>query len=66
MTCEPDRDQIDEDRAAVLLGLTRQQFRQLCQRAGMRHGAASEHRERRLFTYRELYRLCRCLARPAF
>lgn len=65
MTRETDRDQVDEERAAALLGLTREQFRQLCQRAGMQREEAREDREPRLFTYRELYRLCRWVARPA-
>ena len=64
MTSEPVRKQIDEDRAAVLLGLTRAQLRLLCEQYGMGHGAAREDSEHRLFTYHELYRLCRWVARP--
>ena len=55
MTSEPARKEIDEDRAAVLLGLTLAQLRQLCEQSGMGPGAAREDSERRWFTYRELY-----------
>ena len=64
MTSEPVRNQIDEDRAAVLLGLTRAQLRQLCEKSGLGHGAAGDDSEQRLFTYHELWRLCRWVARP--
>jgi hypothetical protein len=65
MTREPVRKEIHEERAAVLLGLTRAQLRQLCEQSGLGHGAAGEASEQRLFTYEELYRLCRWVARPA-
>jgi hypothetical protein len=65
MTIEPVRKEIDEERAAVLLGLTQAQLRQLCEHSGLIHGAAGEASEHRLFTYEELYRLCRWVARPA-
>ena len=64
MTSESVRKQIDEDRAAVLLGLTRAQLRLLCEQSGIGHAEAPEDPEQRLFTYHELYRLCRWVARP--
>jgi len=64
MTSESVRKQIDEDRAAVLLGLTRAQLRLLCEQSGIGHAEAREDSEQRLFTYHELYRLCRWVARP--
>jgi hypothetical protein len=65
MPSEPVQREIDEERAAVLLGLTRLQLRELCEHSGMRHRAEGEAAEQRLFTYQELYRLCRWIARPA-
>jgi hypothetical protein len=64
MASQPARKEIDEDRAAVLLGLTLTQLRQLCEQSGMGPGAAREDSERRWFTYRDLYRLCCWVARP--
>jgi hypothetical protein len=64
MTSEPIRNQIDEDRAATLLGLTRMQLRLLCEQSGLGHGAPGGDSEKRWFTYQELYRLCRWVARP--
>lgn len=64
MISEPVRKQIDEDRAAVLLGLTRAQLQVLCEQSGIRNAAKREDREQRLFTYYELYRLCCWVARP--
>jgi|HubBroStandDraft_2_1064218.scaffolds.fasta_scaffold1509957_1 hypothetical protein len=58
------RNQIDGERAAVLLGLTWAQLRQLCEQSGLGLGAAADDAERHLFTYQELYRLCRWMARP--
>jgi hypothetical protein len=65
MTSEPVQKQIDEDRAAVLLGLTRAQLRVLCEQSGMGHETVREDSEQRFFTYHQLYRLCRWVARPA-
>ena len=56
MPSEPVRRQIDEERAAVLLGLTRLQLRELCEHSGLGHRAAGEGSKQRLFTYEELYR----------
>jgi hypothetical protein len=64
MTSETVQKQIDEDRAAVLLGLTRARLRLLCEQSGLGHRAAGDDSEERLFTYHELWRLCRWVARP--
>ncbi len=62
---EPLRKEIDEERAAALLGFTRAQLKDLSEQSGLGHEAAGEPSERRWFTYQELYRLCRWVARPA-
>ena len=64
MTSDLVRNQIDEDRAAVLLGLTRAKLRLLCEQSGLGHAAAGDDSEPRLFTYHELWRLCRWVVRP--
>jgi hypothetical protein len=64
MTSEPIRNQIDEDRAAVLLGFTREQLRLLCDQSGLGHGVPGGDPEKRWFTYQELYRFCCCVVRP--
>jgi hypothetical protein len=61
----PVRKEIDEDRAAVLLGLTRAQLRELCEQSGLEHGEAGDACQPRSFTYEELYWICRKVARPA-
>lgn len=65
MKIKHSRKQIDEDRAAELLGFTRPQFRQLCEQSGLSNLEASEASEPRLFTYYELHRLCRWATRLA-
>jgi DNA-binding transcriptional MerR regulator len=55
---------IDEVRAAELLGLTRDQLRQLYQASGLGREEAGTTSGQRVFTYEELYRLC-CLATRA-
>ena len=65
MATEPVRNQIDEDRAAALLGFTKSQLRQLCEQSGLGHAAAGNDSEQRLFTYHDLWRLCRWVARAA-
>jgi hypothetical protein len=65
MTSEALRNQIDEDRAAALLGFTKPQLRQLCKQSGLGHGAAGDDSEQRLFTYHDLWLLCRWVARAA-
>jgi hypothetical protein len=65
MTSEPIRNQIDEDRAAALLGFTREQLRLLCEQCDLGHEAVGCDPEKRWFTYQELYLLCRRVIRPA-
>jgi hypothetical protein len=65
MTTEPLRNQIDEDRAAALLGFTKTRLRQLCEQSGLGHAAVGDDSEQRLFTYHDLWRLCRWVARAA-
>ena len=65
MTTEPQRNQIDEDRAAALLGFTKTQLRQLSEQSGLGHAAVGDDTEQRLFTYHELWRLCRWVVRAA-
>jgi hypothetical protein len=62
MTTAAVRKEIDEDRAAILLGLTKAQLRQLCKQSGL---AAADGSEPRSFTYQEIYQLCRWVARTA-
>jgi hypothetical protein len=50
---------IDEDRATALVGLTRDELRELCKVSGLGHEEPGETSGRRVFTYEELYRLCR-------
>jgi hypothetical protein len=64
MTGERNRNEIDEDRAAVLLGLTRAQLRLLCEQSGVGPEGSDDDSKQRLFTYHELYRLCRRVMRP--
>jgi len=61
----PVRKEIDEDRAAVLLGISPAQLRKLCEQSGLRHGETGDARQPRSFTYEELYWICRKVARPA-
>jgi hypothetical protein len=59
--CEPHRTtQLEEGRAALLLGLSTAQFRQLSEKAGAGQEIDCESgAARRVFTYAELYRMCR-------
>jgi hypothetical protein len=59
------KERIDERRAAVLLGLTRDQMRQLCEASGLGRQEPGESSGRRVFTYQELYWLCRLAVRAA-
>ena len=65
LTIEPVRKEIDEERAAVLLGLTLAQLRQLCEQSGLGHEMAGESSIQKSYTYEELYWLCRRVVRPA-
>ncbi len=64
MNSEPVRKEIDEDRAAALLGFTRAQLVQLSEQSGLGHTESGHDSEQRWFTYQELCQLCRWVARP--
>ena len=59
------RKEIDEDRAAALLGFNRAQFGQLCEQSGLGRKAGDDTSEQRWFTYQELHQLCRWVTRLA-
>jgi hypothetical protein len=65
MTIEPVRKEIDEKRAAVLLGLTLAQLRQMCEQSGLGRETAGEISVQKSYPYEELHRLCRWAIRPA-
>ena len=50
---------IDEDRASALLGLTRDELRRLSESSGLGREEPGEKSAHRVFTYQELYQLCR-------
>jgi hypothetical protein len=58
------RETIDENRAAFLLGLPKEQLREICEMSGLGHLEEGETAERLVFTYEELYRLCRLIVGP--
>ena len=64
MSDEPVRTKIDEDRAAVLLGLSRTQLRELAEQSGMGQKTSDRETGKKFFTYLELCRFCRSV-RPA-
>ena len=55
---------VEEDRAAVLLGVTREQLQQLCKISGLGRELPELGSKNRVFTYQELYRLCRLVVHP--
>ena len=62
---EPIRNEIiDESRAAFLLGLPREQLRQICEMSGLGREDSGRAGGELLFTYEELYRLCRLVVGP--
>ena len=65
MMSEPARKNINEGRAAVLLGFTRDQLRLLCEKSGLGREESDDTYGHRVFTYEELYRLCRLVAQSA-
>ena len=65
MHIEPVRKEIDEDRAAALLGFNRAQLGRLCEQSGLGHRADGDASEQRWFTYQELHQLCRWVTRLA-
>ena len=65
MTNEPPRRQlIDESRAAHLLGLPQEQLREICAMSALGHLEEGATAVRLVFTYEELYRLCRLIVGP--
>ena len=65
LTSEPVRREIiDEHRAAHLLGLPTEQLREICEMSGLGHLEQDEMVLRLVFTYEELYRLCRLIVGP--
>jgi hypothetical protein len=65
MTNEPiRREMIDESRAAFLLGLPKEQLREICEMSGLGHLEQGATALRLVFTYEELYRLCRLIVGP--
>jgi hypothetical protein len=58
------REVVDEDRAAVLLGLPESQLREICELSGLGHLEEGTTNQRLVFTYEELYRLCRLIVGP--
>ncbi|MGB6544050.1 MAG: hypothetical protein WBE97_00360 [Candidatus Acidiferrales bacterium] len=51
--------QIDEDRAAAILGFSRETLRRMSGELGIGHKNADAATDTIVFTYEELYRLCR-------
>jgi len=58
------REIIDEGRAAYLLGLPKEQLREICEMSGLGHMEEGVTTVRLVFTYEELYRLCRLIVGP--
>jgi hypothetical protein len=50
---------VNEDRAAELLGVSARDLRRLSSETGLGHVESEQGQERVVFTYAELYRLCR-------
>jgi hypothetical protein len=62
---EPVRRQIiDESRAAYILGLPKEQLREICEMSGLGQMEAGITDFQLVFTYEELYTLCRLLVGP--
>lgn len=58
------REMIDESRAAYILGLPKQQLREICEMSGLGRLEEGTTAARLVFTYEELYRLCRLIVGP--
>jgi hypothetical protein len=62
---EPVRRQIiDESRAAYILGLPKEQLREICEMSGLGQVEAGATDFQLVFTYEELYRLCQLIVGP--
>jgi len=71
MTNQPVRkEMVEENRAAYLLGLPKEQLREICELSGLGHLEQASTVEqgatalRLVFTYEELYKLCRLIVGP--
>jgi hypothetical protein len=65
MTTQPvRREMIEERRAAYLLGLPQDQLREICELSGLGHLEEGTTTVRLVFTYEELYKLCRLIVGP--
>jgi hypothetical protein len=53
---------VNESRAATLLGLSTQKLRRLSEQSGLGHFDEENGSTELVFTYAELYRLCRLVA----
>jgi hypothetical protein len=58
------REMVEEDRAAFLLGLPQDQFREICELSGLGHLEQGPTSLQLVFTYEELHRLCRLIVGP--
>ena len=58
------REVVDEDRAAVLLGLPESQLREICELSGLGHLEEDTTTQRLVLTYEDLHRLCRLIVGP--
>jgi hypothetical protein len=58
------REMIEESRAAYLLGLPKEQLREICELSGLGHLEQGATALRLVFTYEELYKLCRLIVGP--
>jgi hypothetical protein len=56
---------VNEDRAAALLGVTAEKLRRLSSETGLGRAEYEQGQEQVVFTYAELYRLCRSVAQVA-
>ncbi len=59
------REIIDENRAAYLLGLPMDQLREISEMSGLGHFEQGATDLRFVFTYEDLYRLCRLIVGPS-
>jgi len=59
------REIIDENRAAYLLGLPKEQLREISEMSGLGRQEEGSTSLRLVYTYEELYRLCRLIVGPS-
>ena len=65
MTSQPiRREMIEESRAAYLLGLPQEQLHEICELSGLGRLEQGATALRLVFTYEELYKLCRLIVGP--